>query len=149
MRIEATCIAIAAGLMIGGCQATPATQLEPSTFLFPSSRTQTKEAIIGTFLEHGYQINRDSEYLLAMDRPADSFGARFLYGSNFNGTPNARVTMTFLGDKPTEVHTAIAIVTNPGSGFEQISDISGNADARASIARGMALALTRSENSKK
>ncbi len=45
--------------------------------------------------------------------------------------------LTFLGNNPTNVHAQLFIVTNPGSGFENSTDISGNREGRATIARGM------------
>lgn len=78
-------------IVLAGCQATPTGPLAPLDYTFNADKTQTKEAIIATFLPRGYQIVRDSQFQLVLDRPAnDSFGAQLLFGSSFNGAPNAR-----------------------------------------------------------
>lgn len=131
-----------AGAGLGGCQSTSAAPLAPQDYQVAASRSRAKEAVITTFLPRGFSIVRDSDYLLVLDRPAsDNFAAQFLYGSRFNGTPNARVTMTFVGDNPTTVMTRIALVTNPNSGFEQITDLNGAAGPRAEIATAMAMVM--------
>ena len=126
-------------LVLSACQTAPSGPLAPNDFTFNASRTKTKEAIVARFLPKNYQIVRDSDLQLVLDRPAsDNFAAQFIYGSQFNTVPNARAMMTFLGDGPTQVNVRLFIVTNPGSGFEQQTDITNNPDARASMARGMA-----------
>lgn len=129
-------------LALTGCQATPVASTQPVDFMFPTDKHHAKEAIIATFLQAQYQIVRDSDFQLVLDRPAqDSFAAQLLFGSRFNGVPNARVMLTFLGDNPTTVNARMMVVTNPGSGFEQTTDITNNGDARASVGRGMSKAL--------
>lgn len=128
-------------LIVTACQTTPSGPLAPNDFTFNAPRAKTKEAIVAAFLPRNYQIVRDSDLQLVMDRPVnDNFGAQLLFGSKFNGVPNARVMLTFLGDNPTSVNARLFIVTNPGSGFEQQTDITNNADGRATIAKSMATA---------
>ncbi|TIP06443.1 MAG: hypothetical protein E5X72_01620 [Mesorhizobium sp.] len=130
-------------VILSACQTAPKGPLPPNDFTFNAPRAKTKEAIVAAFLPRNYQIVRDSDLQLVMDRPAnDNFGAQLLFGSQFNGVPNARVMLTFLGDNPTSVNARLFIVTNPGSGFEQQTDITNNADGRASIAKAMAIAQT-------
>lgn len=128
-------------LPLAACQAAPQEPLPPNEFVFPAGKTQTKEAIIATFLSQEYQIVRDSEFQLVMDRPVrDDFAASFLFGSQWNSTPNARVAMTFLGENPTRVTTQVQIVTNPGTGFERVTSLDQNRNWRASVANGMGMA---------
>lgn len=130
-------------LLLTGCQATSKVPLSPSDFTISASKVKTKEALIGSFLPKGYQITRDSEFQLVLDRPAkDNLAAQVLLGSQFNSVPNARVTLTITGDNPTQVNSRIAIVTNPGSGFEQVMDLDQNADARSAVA----LAILQAKN---
>ena len=69
-----------------------------------------------------------------LDKPAtDNFGAQMIYGSQWNGVPNARVTMTLTGNNPTKVITQLAVITNPGTGFERPNDVNQNHDARAAM----------------
>lgn len=147
--MKAKIFALAAALMVAGCQTVPRVT-EPLSFVFPADKQTTKEAIAATFLQNGYQIQRESDLQLVMDRPAkDSFAAQLIFGSEFNIVPDARVLMTILGDKPTVVTTNLQIVTNPGSGFEQATDITQNTSARAAIQQRMSAAIALAESEQK
>ena len=134
-------------LIVTGCTTAAAPPPPPAVYQFPASRQMTKEAIVATYLGRGFQIVRDSDFQLVMDRPAnDNFGAQILFGSQWNGVPNARLSLTFLGDGPTSVHANMAVVTNPGSGFEQVTDITNNPQARADVSTGMSQAIALAES---
>lgn len=142
MKIKIAAAAVAM-LAIAGCQSTPAGPLAPNSFTFNTSKQEAKEAIVAVYMGRGFLIVRDSDLQLVMDRPAsDNFGAQLLFGSQWNGVPNARLTMTFLGDNPTQVTVNQSIVTNPGSGFERVTDLSQNPHARQELQIGMNAALT-------
>lgn len=127
-----------AGLGLLGCQSTPQKPLEPVDFTVHASKLKTKEAIISTFIQRNYRIVTDSEFQLVLDRPAnDNMMAMVLLGSDFNRVPNARVTFTITGDNPTQANARLEVVTNPGSGFERVMDVSNNAEGRAQINRAM------------
>ncbi|GAJ94355.1 hypothetical protein [Rhizobium rhizogenes] len=145
MKIR-TFAVLALSVALSACQTAPATPLAPQDFTINASKLKTKEAIIATFLPRNYKIIRDSEFQLVLDRPAnDNFGAMLLFGSKFNGVPDARVTFTITGDNPTQVNSRLELVTNPGSGFEQVTDINGNSDARAALQRGMTMVKEKAE----
>ena len=137
MRVFRYAILVAM-LLVAGCQSTPQGPLPTNQFVFDASKQKTKEAIVSIFISRGYQITRDTDFLLVLDKPAsDNAAAQFLYGSEWNGTPNARVVFTITGDAPTTVQSSIQIVTNPGTGMERITDMNQNADARTRIAGAM------------
>jgi hypothetical protein len=120
--------------------------MAPNNFTFNAGRQITKESIVAVYLGRGFQIVRDSDLQLVMDRPAnDSFTAQLLFGSRWNGVPNSRMSLTFLGDNPTQVNAQLAIVTNPGSGFERVMDITNNASMRQQLQIGMAQAKSQAE----
>lgn len=125
---------LVAGLMITGCQTASLDDLPPREYSFDASRARTKEALLAAFVDRGYELAKDSDLQLVVERPADdNLGAQLLYGSRFNSVPNARVLMTFLGDDPTKVSFSGKIVTNPGSGFEKATDISNAPDFRTAM----------------
>ncbi|RWM26883.1 hypothetical protein [Mesorhizobium sp.] len=102
---------------------------------------------MSVYLGRGFQIVRDSDLQLVMDRPAkDNFGAQLVFGSQWNVVPNSRISMTFLGDNPTQVNAQLAIVTNPGSGFEQVTDLTNNASTRQQLQIGMSQAKALAES---
>lgn len=134
-------MAIIGLIVLAGCQTAPTGPMPTNTFTFNADRQTTKEAIVSVYMQRGYQIVRDSNLQLVLDRPAnDSFGAQLLYGSQWNGVPNARVTLTFLGDRPTSVTSQIAVVTNPGTAFERVNDLSNNYEGRQQIETSMIMA---------
>lgn len=136
-------IALLSLLFLASCQ-TAQGPLATNNFTFNADKTRTKEAIIATFLPRGYQIVKDSEFQLVLDRPAnDSLGAQIVYGSQWNSVPNARVVFTITGNNPTNVNSQIQVVTNPGSGFERINDVSNHAESRSTIAASMEQAKTK------
>lgn len=122
-----------------GCQSSQ-NNLYSMNFTFNSTKIETKDAIVSIFLSEGYWISKDSEYILAFDRPANDFMLKFLFGSKFNGTPNGRIVFTITGNKPTSVNARIQIVTNPGSGFENITDLTDNVEIQKQIAIRIAMA---------
>ncbi|WP_143749113.1 hypothetical protein [Mesorhizobium sp. WSM3868] len=138
-----TVSALAAIVLIAGCQTAPTGPVPPNNFTFNAGKQATKEAVVSAYLGRGFQIVRDSDLQLVMDGPAkDNFGAQLVFGSQWNVVPNSRISMTFLGDNPTQVNAQLAIVTNPGSGFEQVTDLTNNASARQQLQIGMSQAKT-------
>ncbi|WP_420406940.1 hypothetical protein [Hoeflea sp.] len=124
-------IVLSAVLALGACQAVP--PAPPLAVTYEATNEATKNALVTAFSSAGYQIRRDSQFQLVFDKPNTTFAATMLYGSNFNGVPNSRVTLTITNSQPTRVNVAIAIVTNPGSGFENASDFSQNPEAQAAV----------------
>lgn len=135
------------GVLVAGCQTTSNEPLPSNSFTFNSSKQVAKEAIVSTYMSRGFNIVRDSDLQLVMDRPAsDNFGAQLVFGSNWNSVPNARITATLLGDNPTKITVRQAIVTNPGTGFERVMDLSQNPSARQQLQIGMSRAKSMAES---
>ncbi|WP_295810323.1 hypothetical protein [uncultured Nitratireductor sp.] len=146
MRGKIAAIALV-GVLVAGCQTTSNEPLPSNSFTFNSSKQVAKEAIVSTYMSRGFNIVRDSDLQLVMDRPAsDNFGAQLVFGSNWNSVPNARITATLLGDNPTNITVRQAIVTNPGTGFERVMDLSQNPSARQQLQIGMSRAKSMAES---
>lgn len=109
--------------------------MPPLTFEIAAPREKVREAIVSEALGAGYQLVRESDLQLVLDRPTDNVAAMVLLGSKFNRQPNARLNIVTTGTAPVRVDVSPSMVTNPGSGFEQVHDFSGNLDARQSIGR--------------
>lgn len=119
-------------LFIGGCVAVEPPP--PLTFSYEHGNTEVKTAIVETFIQRGYTINRDTQFLLVMDRAArGNVSASLVYGSDWNSVPNARVSFAITGDNPTTATASMSVVTNPGTGFERPIDLTANEDARTQI----------------
>lgn len=109
--------------------------LSPIDYDFDAPKQKVKEQIIRTFGEHGYVLNKDSEFQLVLDKPASEFSAKLIFGSELNGTPSYRVTLTITGENPTHVSTQIAIITNPGTGLEIPHNFTNDRNARDVISK--------------
>jgi hypothetical protein len=124
-------IVFAAALLAAGCQTVP--QAAPLSTSYDAGNNATKTALVTAFSAAGYQIHRDSEFQLVFDKPNTAFAAQMVFGSQFNIVPNSRVTLTIVGSEPTRVNVGLAIVTNPGSGFESVTDFTSNPEAQQQV----------------
>lgn len=90
---------------------------------------RVKSVVVADMVAAQFQITKDSEFLLAFDRPTKNVGAAILLSSRLYGTVNERVTLTFVpSGQATRVQMNQAFVTNPGSAFEMITPYSVNSD---------------------
>jgi S1-C subfamily serine protease len=111
-------------LMALGCLAGD----EAVSIAIPSvTKKQVADALAARFMGAGLQIRSANDYGMVAGKPNDSFAARLLFGSSFNGTPESRVSASFV-DVPGGVAVSLrsAIVGNPGSGFERVNDMTEN-----------------------
>lgn len=81
---------------------------------------KVKSAIVSLAMNHGFNVSKDTDFVLQVEKPTDNFGIALLMGSRYDGTPAERVTFTFapMGED-VRVTAAVSIVTNPGSAFER------------------------------
>ena len=117
-------IAIVA-LLVNGCTM-------PVTHYTPSGRPEVtingkvgKEVhaeITNLMLNNGYNVKKATDNLLVFEKPYQSTMAAVFFGSQYDPTPTARVTFSIveLADS-TRVVASFAVVTNPGSAFERIT----------------------------
>ena len=90
-----------------------------------------KGALISEMVNRGYSITRESDFLVAFDRPIDNVWAAALLGSRYDSTPNARVSYTIARIQDAiRVVADLAIITNPGSAFERQTNMNANEDSR-------------------
>jgi hypothetical protein len=54
--------------------------------------------------------------------------ANLLLSSQYDSTVMTRVIVTLIGDNPTNLSWRAYLVTNPGSAFERLTEITNNAD---------------------
>jgi hypothetical protein len=125
-------IAIMAGIAsLSGCAApvqhnTPSGKVEA---VMPATTDQVKSALVSMMVNTGYNISKDTPYLIAFDKPSDNIMASVLLGSKYDATPNVRVTFMFAPQGlATRVIADFAIITNPGSAFERITPLNGSQD---------------------
>lgn len=87
-------------------------------------RRQVKDALVSAMVDRGYTVANDSAYSMTFEKDADAT-LTVLLGSQYDGRVVQRVRFTLVERKgSTRVVTDIHGVTNPGSPFEKISDLS-------------------------
>lgn len=90
------------------------------TSITAPSADVVKSALVNEMVNRGYRITKDTPYEVAFDKPSDSVAAQLLFGSRYDGIPNARISYMIASTPPTvRVVADLAIITNPGSAFEQ------------------------------
>lgn len=123
---RAVILALASSLALVGCQ----TAKQPDT---PSGRAEVeirapvasvKAALLSRAMDRRFNITKDTEYLLQVEKPTENLAAAVLLGSRYDATPSERIVFTFapIGEN-TRVVASLMIVTNPGSAFERLTPI--------------------------
>ena len=103
----------------------------PEVTIATTNVEAVKGALISEMVNRGYSITRESDFLVAFDRPVDNVWAAALLGSRYDSTPNARVSYTIARIQDTiRVVADLAIITNPGSAFERQTNMNANEDSR-------------------
>lgn len=116
-------------LALAGCSTTSTPRAAPERQLAISApKMEVKEAIAALFVSKGYQISRDSDFVMDFSIATNNFMATLLLSSNYDSRVETRVSVTFIGDNPTQVSWRAALITNPGSAFERPTDVTNNAD---------------------
>lgn len=123
----------AAALSVGlaGCAApvqhmTASGKVEETFHMAPD---QVKPIIISKMVDYGYNLTKDTSYVVAFDRPVTNILAAALMGSKYDAQPNTRISYMFAPiGTDTRVVVDFAVVTNPGSAFERLTPVNGNAD---------------------
>lgn len=86
--------------------------------------------IMNSMLTNGFSLKSQSEYNLTMTRRYDSvndIGVSMLLGSSYDAFPEHRVSFNIINfTNAIRIVVDVWIVTNPGSAFERITDLSKN-----------------------
>lgn len=89
-----------------------------------------KVAVVGTLSNFGYQLKRDTDFQVVMERQIDNLMANVLLSSNYDPTVEARITSTFIDiGGQTRVITDLGVVRNGGSAFEAVTGVNNSGDS--------------------
>lgn len=126
-RVVLICVALAGALP--GCAAPPVQSLGTASgrpeIVIHATKKQVVDVIVARALSRGSQVRSVSDYAVVLARRADgNFAASLLYGSRYDSTPEARIHLNLV-DVPEGVRVFARgeMVTNPGTGFERVSDM--------------------------
>jgi hypothetical protein len=125
MFFRALAVATIAAWLVG-CQtaAPPSTASGKPEVTIKAQPAAIKARLISLAIDKRFNVTKDTEYLLQVEKPSDNLAAAMLLGSKYDAIPSERWVFTFapLGDSVRVVASAM-YVTNPGSGFERITPI--------------------------
>ena len=103
---------------------------KPEVTIQRTTADAIKSAIVNRMVNGGYRITKDTPYEVAFDRPVQNIAAQVLLGSKYDSQPNARVSyMIATIGADVRIVTDIAIITNPGSPFEQRTEMNNSQDS--------------------
>ena len=110
--------------LLAGCAATPVQHYTPSAkpevTINTTEVSVVKASLISTMLNLGFDLKKDTNYQLVFERPITDILTAALFGSQYDRTPNARITYTLAASpKSVRVIVDLAVITNPGSAFER------------------------------
>lgn len=116
----------AVAAFLAGCQtaAPPSTASGKPEVTIKAQTPAIKARLISLAMDRRFNVTKDTEYLLQIEKPTDNFGASLLLGSKYDAIPAERWVFTFapIGDSVRVVASAM-YVTNPGSGFERLTPV--------------------------
>lgn len=120
-------------LSLAGCQTAaeaPTTASGKPEVTIRAPTAAIKARLLSLAMDKRFNVTKDTEYLLQVEKPSENFGAVLLMGSKYDGIPAERIVFTFapIGDT-TRVVAAGMFVTNPGSAFERITPVNGGEGA--------------------
>jgi hypothetical protein len=97
----------------------------PEIIISNVTRKAVIDRLIEAKLQMGMQLKSVSDYSVVFGQKADTsnFMASLAYGSRYDPTPEARITYNVVEiANGVRVFSRLEVVTNPGSGFERVSD---------------------------
>lgn len=113
--------------VVAGCQTAaqaPSTASGKPEVTIKAQTAAIKARLLSLAMDRRFNVTKDTEYLLQIEKPTENFGAAVLLGSKYDSVPAERIVFTFapIGDS-VRVVAASMFVTNPGSAFEQLTPI--------------------------
>lgn len=128
MRITALLAASLAALLLVACAAPQTISTasgNPEVSIEGATRKQVVDHIVDRSTANGMTLRSVSEYKVTTSKLANKdFAAMFLFGSRYDGVPEYRIHYTLI-DRAGAVKVFLRgeIVTNPGSAFERVTDV--------------------------
>lgn len=122
-------ILLMAILVVSGCATVPPLQTpsqRPEVTISGSTKKEIFDILVNEMLASGAQIKQMNDYSVVFAKRDTSLGGSILYGSRYDSTPEMRITYNLVEiNGATRVFCNAAMVTNPGSGFERVNDVTG------------------------
>lgn len=128
-----TTYALVGAIVLTAC-VTPVEHATPSKrpeVTIPGAKaSEVKAELVNRMVDFGYSPTKTSGLALVFERQSESIAAALIYGSDYDRTPNARISYTIIELRGSvRVVADIKMVTNPGSAFERVTDINRSRDS--------------------
>jgi len=128
-------IAIVMVISLAGCATVRplnTTTGKPEVIITDASKKDISDAIINTMLSWDLQLQKRDEYILIFGKKNTNIASSVLLGSRYDAVPEWRFTYNMVDYADgVRIIVNIAAVTNPGSAFERLTDLSkGSQDAQ-------------------
>lgn len=102
----------------------------PEVVISGATKKQVLDLLVAEMLANGAQVKQVHEYGAVFGKRDDSFTGALLFGSRYDSTPEMRLTFNVVeASGAVRVFCNAAMVTNPGSAFERVSDVTGGKTA--------------------
>jgi hypothetical protein len=116
-------------LLLAGCATAPPLQTpsqRPEVTISGATKKEILDVLVTEMLASGAQIKQMNDYSVVFGKQDSSLGGALLYGSKYDSTPEMRITYNMVETgNAIRVFCNAAMVTNPGSGFERVNDVTG------------------------
>ena len=98
---------------------------KPEVIIPEASKSEIADQIINAMLSWDFQLQKRDENILLFSKRDQRLGSSLFFGSKYDITPEWRFTYNIV-DHPEGVRVIanIAAITNPGSAFERVTDLS-------------------------
>jgi hypothetical protein len=122
-------VALISALALAGCAAPP--QYRPDTpsgrpeVMISAPKKQVLDKLVAGLVAEGMSLKSANDYTAVFGKRLEgNFAASLLYGSRYDSVPELRVTFTTIeSGASTRVFGNAAVVTNSGSAYERVQDV--------------------------
>ncbi|MBA4390235.1 MAG: hypothetical protein C0399_04780 [Syntrophus sp. (in: bacteria)] len=120
-------------ILLTGCAGLPRMNTSsgrPEITICGVGKSEIMEKVVAGFIMAGFNIRNTSNFQIVMGKPVSNPLVGAMMGSRYDSTPESRLVWTFasLDNNCTHIGVVVQIVTNPGSAFERITDVSTGKD---------------------
>jgi hypothetical protein len=98
----------------------------PEVTIIGATKKEISDVLVSTMLSAGVQMKQITEYTLVFAIRDTSLTGAIFFGSKYDTSPEMRITFSMIEEckfKSTRVFCTAVMVTNPGSAFERVSDV--------------------------
>lgn len=115
-------------VMHAGCATQPAgynSNVRPDITIHGTTQKEVVNALVANSMSRGFQVVNATDYSVTTETRNTNLATALFFGSRYDSQPAVRVHYNVAQTSPelVRVNATAAIVTNPGSAFERITDV--------------------------